>query len=168
YRSSVTVSWSVTDPESGIASSSGCNTTTLAADTAGTIATCKATNSIGLSSSVPVTVKIDKTLPVINGMPTACVIWPPNQKLVTVATVAATDALSGLTSFNVAVTSNEPLDPKKPGIVITGVGLQPRTVQLPADRLGRDSDRIYSITATATDAAGNETTAKSTCTVPHD
>ncbi len=62
YRSNVTVNWNVTDPESGIESSSGCGTTTLTADTPGTTLTCSATNGAGLSASVPVTIKIDKTL----------------------------------------------------------------------------------------------------------
>jgi hypothetical protein len=44
------------------------------------------------------TVQIDKTPPVISGMPASgCTLWPPNHKLVGVATVTAADALSGLT-----------------------------------------------------------------------
>jgi len=108
YRSIVTVSWSVADPESGIASSSGCNTSTLTADTAGVTLTCSASNGAGLSSSVPVTIKIDKVPPVISGMPApSCTLWPPNGKLVQVATVTAADALSGLApgSFKVAGTA---------------------------------------------------------------
>ncbi len=66
YRSAVTVSWSVTDPESGIASSSGCDTSILTADTAGVILTCSATDGAGLSSSVPATIKIDQTPPTLN------------------------------------------------------------------------------------------------------
>src|SRR5205807_7980901 len=42
YRSNVGVSWNVTDPESGIASSSGCTPTTLTADTAGMTLMCSA------------------------------------------------------------------------------------------------------------------------------
>ena len=59
----------MTDPESGIASSSDCNTVNLTADNAGAALTCTATNGAGLSSSVSVTIKIDKTTPVISGMP---------------------------------------------------------------------------------------------------
>jgi hypothetical protein len=65
YTSDVTVSWDVSDPESGIASSAGCDTTTLTADTAGDTLTCSATNGAGLTNSASVTVKIDKTPPMI-------------------------------------------------------------------------------------------------------
>lgn len=61
----VTVSWSVSDPESGIASSSGCGTASLSAETAGTTFTCSATNGAGLSNSVSVAVMIDLTAPII-------------------------------------------------------------------------------------------------------
>lgn len=64
YRSAVTVSWNVSDPESGIASSTGCGSTTLTTDTAGTPLTCSALNGAGLQSSVTVTIKIDQTPPV--------------------------------------------------------------------------------------------------------
>lgn len=63
----VKVSWSVTDPESGIASSTGCGTTTLTAETGGTKLTCSATNGAGLTASAMVTVKIDTTPPKITG-----------------------------------------------------------------------------------------------------
>jgi len=171
YRSNVTVSWSVTDPESGIATSSGCTATTLTSDTTGVLLTCSATNGAGLSSSVPVTIKIDKTPPVISGMPgPACNLSPPNHKMVQVATVVAGDALSGLVSgsFRVTGTSNETSDPKDPDIVITPSGSGGFVVQLRADRLGNMTDRIYTLTATATDLAGSLATVTASCVVPHD
>jgi len=169
FQSNVPASWSVTDPESGIASSSGCGQTTLTTDTRGVALTCSATNGVGISSSVPVTIKIDKTNPVLSGMPApGCSLWPPNKKMVQVATISAADVLSGLASFSVTGTSNEPSDPKDPDIVITGSGLQPRFVLLRADRLGNGTGRVYTLTSTASDVAGNSTTAVSTCTVPHD
>jgi len=63
YTSNVSVSWSVSDPESGILSSTGCATSNLTTDTAGATVTCSATNNARLSNSVSVTVKIDKTGP---------------------------------------------------------------------------------------------------------
>jgi hypothetical protein len=108
------------------------------------------------------TVRIDKTLPVISGLPAAgCTIWPPNHKLVQVATVTSVDALSGLVpgSFTVRGTSNDPANGQ---IVITG-GPSQFTIQL-----GADKDQIYTLTATASDLAGNTITKQATCTVPHD
>src|SRR2546426_12111983 len=55
---------SVTEPESAIASSSGCGQTILTANTVGVTLTCYATNGAGLATSVPITVKIDQTPPV--------------------------------------------------------------------------------------------------------
>lgn len=165
----VTVTWSVTDPESGIASSSGCGTTMLTSPTTGTTLTCSATNEAGLSDAQSVTVKIDTTRPTISGLPAnGCTLWPPNHKLVQVGIVSAIDTLSGLASFAVTAISNEPADPKAPDIVITGSGLQPRVVQLRADRLGSGTGRIYTVTASALDLAGNTTSATATCLVPHD
>ena len=46
----------MTDAESGIASSSGCGTTTVTAETPGTTLPCSATNGAGLSSSASVQV----------------------------------------------------------------------------------------------------------------
>ena len=68
---------------------------------------------------------------------------------------------------SVTATSNEPANPG-PDIVITGSGLQPRTVQLRAERLGTGTGRVYTITAKATNVAGVASTATATCTVPHD
>ncbi|HEY3455078.1 MAG TPA: hypothetical protein VGK64_10785, partial [Bryobacteraceae bacterium] len=172
YRSAVIVNWSVSDPESGIASSTGCAPTNVTGDTAGVTLTCSATNAVGLSTSVPITIKLDKTPPVISGMPApGCSLWPPNHKLVQVAAAAAIDSLSGLVpdSLNVAGVSNETSsNPNDPEIVVTPDGLGGFTIQLEADRLGSGEGRIYTLTATAMDNAGNSATAISTCMVPHD
>ena len=105
-------------------------------------------------------------------MPAAgCTLWPPNHKLVQVADVSAADALSGLAagSFKVTGSSNEPSsDPGNPEIVITPDGSGGFLVQLRADRLGTGGGRVYTLTATANDSAGNTATMTATCTVPHD
>jgi len=115
---------------------------------------------------------IDKTPPVISGMPTAgCSLWPPNHKLVQVAVVTAADGLSGLApgSFQVMGTSNEPnSDSKNPQIVITPNGSGGFVIQLEADRLGTGSGRVYTLTAVADDLAGNTATMTAICTVPHE
>jgi hypothetical protein len=93
YRSNVTVDWQVT----GETSSSGCDTVTLAADTAGTKLTCTA-ESNGDETTKSVTIKVDKTPPTAS----AAADRPPdangwyNQPL-TVSSSGA-DAMSGLGS----------------------------------------------------------------------
>lgn len=62
YVSDVTVTWTVTDPESTITSTTGCDSTTLTAESTGTTLTCTATSSGGTNSE-SVTIKLDKTGP---------------------------------------------------------------------------------------------------------
>lgn len=68
YRSTVTVNWSVTDPESIILSTSGCNATTFTTDTTGTQLSCSATSDGG-TTTITKTIKVDKTPPTIAGVP---------------------------------------------------------------------------------------------------
>ena len=100
-------------------------------------------------------------------MPAAtCNLWPPNLKMVTVATVSSTDSVSGVASFDVTASSSEaPVVAGQVDTQVTGGGTAPRTVSLRAARLGTE-DRVYTITATATDAAGNTAAATATCVVP--
>jgi len=96
YVSNVTVTWRVIDPESGIASSTGCGSTSLTADTAGLALTCSATNGAGLFSSNMVTIKRDATPPMIVGSRTPApnaAGW--NNTNVTVSFTCA-DSLSGV------------------------------------------------------------------------
>ena len=122
-------------------------------------------------ASRSLTIKIDKTRPVISGMPAAgCTLWPPNRELVQVATVTATDVLSGLEAGSLTVTgsSNELIDPNDPAIVIKPTGSGQFIVQIQAHRLENGAGRTYTLTATATDLAGNVATSTATCIVPHD
>lgn len=64
----VTVTWDVSDAESAVTSSSGCDEVTLTDETNSTVVTCAAT-SAGGTDSQSITVKIDKTKPVITGTP---------------------------------------------------------------------------------------------------
>ncbi|MDO8681823.1 MAG: hypothetical protein Q7R30_25210, partial [Acidobacteriota bacterium] len=66
YTSDVSVSWSVTDPDSAISASSGCGSSTVSSDTAGTTFTCTAT-SAGGTASESVIVTRDATPPTITG-----------------------------------------------------------------------------------------------------
>jgi hypothetical protein len=65
YRSNVTVNWTITDPESVILSTTGCNTTTLTADTLGTVLSCSA-ESDGGTTKIDKSVKVDKTAPAVS------------------------------------------------------------------------------------------------------
>lgn len=106
-------------------------------------------------------VRLDRTVPVVSGLPSEpCVIWPPDKRMVTIADVEAIDALSGLARLRLSVSSDEPT---QDDVVVDG-----GTVQVRADRDGHGDGRTYTVLATATDVAGNNTTRRGSCTVPHD
>jgi len=69
YTSDVAVSWTVNDPESGIASQTGCGSTTVMSDSTGVTLTCTAT-SVGGTASQSVTIKRDATPPTIQATTT--------------------------------------------------------------------------------------------------
>ena len=97
YTSNVSVTWDVVDNESDISSSTGCGSTTVTGDTAGTTLTCSATSAGGTSSD-SVTVKRDATNPTITASRSPGANsngW--NSSNVTVSYTCA-DALSGIAS----------------------------------------------------------------------
>lgn len=111
--------------------------------------------------------KIDKTAPVISGMPAVgCTLSPAKHQMVTVGTVGGSDALSGLASLNVSATSNEPDSGTGGGDLPGDIVITNGTVQLRAERAPNGKGRTYTITATAIDVAGNASTATASCFVP--
>ncbi|HVX40189.1 MAG TPA: PKD domain-containing protein [Gemmatimonadaceae bacterium] len=111
YRGTPTITWSVTDPESGIAAGSevNCGLTTIAQDTpvGGSTYTCTATNNSGLTAHGSVTVKRDGTPPVV--------AYAGNTGAYTVdqsvaITCSATDALSGIATNSCATVSGNAYD----------------------------------------------------------
>ena len=113
------------------------------------------------------TLRIDRTAPAITGLPAGCVLWPPNSRMVGVATISAGGGASPLASFGVAAASSEPANSTEPDIAVAGAGLEPRTVSLRAERSGKGGGRVYSMNAQATDAAGNTSRVSADCVVPH-
>lgn len=106
YTGDVHVSWTVSDPESAVTSTTGCEPTTVSSDTAGTDLTCSATSAGGTSSKT-VTVRRDAAAPTIAASPGRA----PNANgwygaPVTV-TFACADVLSGIASCPSAVTLGE-------------------------------------------------------------
>ncbi|MEW5975999.1 MAG: kelch repeat-containing protein [Acidobacteriota bacterium] len=65
YVSNVTVTWTVTDPESTVSSTTGCDASNVTSDTAGTTFTCQAT-SAGGTTSQSVIIKRDATAPTLS------------------------------------------------------------------------------------------------------
>jgi hypothetical protein len=114
-------------------------------------------------------VRIDRGAPVLSGLPSACTLWPANHKLQRVAVLRASDAVSGIApgSFQVKASSNEPMDPSDVAVSEDENG--GLVVELRAERSGgSESGRVYQLTVTAQDMAGNAVTGNATCIVPHD
>jgi hypothetical protein len=111
----------------------------------------------------------DPDAPVLSGLPTNCNVWPPDHKMVKVATVSASDLLSGLQpgSFVVTAVSDEPggADPNTSVVPNRAGGFD---VLLRAERSAHGGGLTYTISATATDLVGNVATATASCIVPHD
>lgn len=109
------------------------------------------------------TVKIDKTPPVLNLSASPNILWPPDHKMVDVPIGGgASDNLSGGISVIFTVTDEYGL--VQP--VISGFNT---SIPLEAWREGIDKDgRHYTIIAVATDAAGNKSTTSTVVLAPHD
>jgi Ca2+-binding RTX toxin-like protein len=137
YVSDVTVTWTVTDPESAVTATDGCETAVIDTDTAGTTLTCTAT-SAGGTESESVTIARDATAPLVT------LVTPPDGASYELdaavhADYACADALSGLAACAGPVPSGALID--------TGT-------------LGS-----HAFAVNASDAAGNQAQATSTYTV---
>jgi hypothetical protein len=129
YVSNVTLTWTVTDAESAILSTTGCGNRSVTSNTAGITFTCSAT-SAGGTSSQSVTIKRDAT------RPTTSITRPANGAVYALGSVvnanfSCADALSGLAAGGCVgtVPSGTPIDTATSG--------------------------TKSFTVTATDMAGN-------------
>jgi len=111
--------------------------------------------------------------PVIsNASANPSVLWPPNHKVVNVTvTYTVTDNHSPPSQITrtLSVTSNEPVNGTGDGDTAPDwTVVSPTLVKLRAERSGNGNGRIYTITITATDEAGNSSTQDVTVSVPHD
>jgi hypothetical protein len=114
-----------------------------------------------LGAPASLAVRLDRTDPVLTGLPRRrCVLWPPNRRLVRVARLAATDALSGLAGPLAIDVWSTAADDSGDIAVRGGV------VWLRAERAKRGKRRVYTIAAAAADVAGNAVTRTATCVVP--
>jgi len=133
-------------------------------------ARCTATDPSGNSSSCqgPITV-VDTKPPSINVSVSPSVLWPPNHKLVAIAiTDPAKDGCDSKPTVTCTATSNEPDSGGGSGHTLNDIQWNNGQLYLRAERSGKGSGRIYTISCVATDASGNRATATATVTVPHD
>jgi predicted extracellular nuclease len=113
-------------------------------------------------------VLVSNAAPTITGLSTNVTrIWPVNHKMVDVQlTYAASDSCGSVT-VTVAVSSNEPADGKGDGnTAVDWEVVNTHLVRLRAERAGNGPGRVYTITVTALDAAGQATQSSTTVLVP--
>ncbi|WP_068784573.1 endo-1,4-beta-xylanase [Paenibacillus phocaensis] len=116
---------------------------------------------------------VDTTPPVLKLTASPSVLSTPNHKLVPIkVTWQATDEGSGIDSIKlVSITSNESDNGLGDGDTANDIqgadyGTADPEFLLRAERSGKGTGRIYTITYEATDKAGNKTTAQTTVQVP--
>ena len=120
------------------------------------------------TDQVTITVQ-DTTPPTISLTVSPTSLWPPNHKMVKLATsISATDICDPSPTVSIAVTSNEPENGLGDGDTAPDWEVVNNEVSVRAERSGKGTGRIYTITVTATDASGNTATSTGTVTVGHD
>ncbi len=103
-------------------------------------------------------------------VPSARTLWPPNHKGVNVSITGVSDPDGDTVTTTITdVTQDEPLKGLGSGDTCPDAfGVGTSTVQLRAERDGTADGRVYHLSFTATDAAGNSCTGVVTVCVPHD
>src|SRR5947209_1997477 len=112
---------------------------------------------------------IDNTPPLITGAvvdkPT---LWPPNHQVVDVTVSYTATDNCGAVNTALSICSNEPLNGTGDGNTATDWEIvDAHHVRLRAERSGRGSERIYTITITAADSHGNTSNQTVSVSVPH-
>jgi hypothetical protein len=111
----------------------------------------------------------DAVAPVISGVSVdKSVLWSPNHTLEDiVVSYQVTDNFDPAPVVRLSVTSNEPVDDLGSGNTSPDWEVASSTlVRLRAERSGGGTGRVYTITVTATDAAGNSSSTPITVLVP--
>ena len=124
----------------------------------------------GNAAQQEITFTVDNTPPSLNVSVSPNLLWPPNHKMVAVQPVAHfNDNLDPNPMLTlISVTSNEPDNGLGDGDTANDIAIQPGgTILLRAERSGKGNGRIYTITYSAQDVAGNITIKTATVTVPH-
>ncbi|MFO0985491.1 MAG: hypothetical protein U1E76_27790 [Planctomycetota bacterium] len=154
-------------------------TTGAAADLSLGLHTLELSVSDGVNAAVrcAIDVRVVDTLPPRLAPVSNCsILWPPNHKMVDIVIQAnAADGSGAPVLLTATVASSENPDKDADGHTIpdfTTPVIDQSTgtiaLQLRAERSGKGPGRTYTITITATDSSGNQSTAIVTCVAPHD
>jgi hypothetical protein len=131
-----------------------------------TTVTYRAVDNVGNAEAPRIAeIRIDKTAPSIalaGRLSGDCELWPPNGRMLPVGTMSATDALSGLDTFDVTATSAGTSDGTQ--VVMNDATA---SVTLRAVKASHGSSRTYTLSGVAQDRAGNVAERAVECVVPH-
>lgn len=136
--------------------------------------TLKVTDDDGATDDASLTVSVvDTRAPTVVLAPTGNALWPPNHRMVHVATVSASDACDGAATAIVTVASSEPANGAGDGDTDADWTTHANTdgsvsVFVRAERTGAGAGRTYTISARATDRAGNASQSTMSANVPSD
>lgn len=128
----------------------------------------------GASDTATIVVEVvDTTPPALSLSVSPNVLWPPDHRLVEVsAAIQVSDAGDARPRVELlSITSNEPDNGLGDGdtgrdVQQASVGTDDRAFALRAERSGRSTGRVYTVTYRAADASGNSTTGTATVTIP--
>lgn len=129
-----------------------------------------ASDKAGNSASATCRVSIDKSPPALTASASPATLWPPDGKMVPITISGTiTDPTSGVSTATYAV-KDEYGSVQPSGSVSLGAnGNYSFTIPLQASRNENDNDgRQYTITVSVRDKAGNQRSAATGVTVPHD
>jgi hypothetical protein len=167
------IQWSLTGAQIGSNTVlSGTTTVTISAEGTTTLIYFGTDNAGNIETAKSITVKIDKTPPVITASANPPVLWPPNGKMVNVTVFGMmADSLSGVNPTTALFAVKDAYGLVQPaGLVnLSSNGTYSFTISLEARRNGQDMNgRLYAIMVGARDNAGNANLATTTVIVPHD
>jgi uncharacterized lipoprotein YddW (UPF0748 family) len=181
FTSDVTVNLSASDDCSGISATeysfdgenwTPYNGSFVISREGATTVSYRSTDRAGNVESVKtVSVQIDKSAPTIDLTASPNKIFPPNGKSVTVTlSGSGADAVSGLASVSYVVTDEYGAVLNIPTRTLSGNSASwTDSLTVEASRRGDDTDgRLYRVTATITDTAGNVSTATTEIVIEHD
>lgn len=138
-----------------------------------TIAYYAVDNADNAETAGTLTVRIDKTAPILSCSASPESLWPPNHKLLQVTTtVASSDALSGGAGIQlIAALSSEPDDGVGDGNTFDDIqgwtiGVLDTRGMLRAERSGVGNGRTYTLRYGASDVAGNTSSCDALVSVP--
>jgi VCBS repeat-containing protein len=121
------------------------------------------------------TIQVDTTAPDFSVRLDKSTLWPPNHKMVEIAaSLDFSDDTSDIASVVLtSITSSEPDDGLGDGDTANDIqdadyGTQDNQFSLRAERSGQGEGRVYTITYTVTDHAGNQTVQSVQVSVAHD